>query len=207
LAARALVEGINFGFGRNREGTIETLATLCREARIALTIVPHVLVAGQPVSSSRVRRALERGEVCEAANLLNRPYHVCGTVGSGRKRGRTLGFPTANLQRVESLLPADGVYAVRVRRDNESWPGAANVGPNPTFAEEARKVEVHLIGFDGDLLGQTLMVEFLERLRDTRPFPSVTELVAQLHRDVEDAVRIVGRHFDPVSTIPSRLES
>lgn len=189
LAARALVEGNNFGFGRNREGTIETLANLCREARIALTIVPPVLLAGQAVSSSRVRKALERGAVREAAGLLNRPFHLCGTVGTGQQRGRTIGFPTANLERIESLLPGDGVYAVRVHRGSESWPGAANIGPNPTFAEVARKVEVHLIGFAGDLLGQTLVVEFLERLRDTRPFTGVAELVAQLHRDVEDALQ------------------
>lgn len=187
LAARALVEGVNFGFGRNREGSIETLATLCREAAITLTIVPPVLRDGQPISSSRVRKALERGAAREAADLLNRPYRLHGTVSIGRQRGRTIGFPTANLERIETLLPKDGVYAVRVYRGSESWPGAANIGPNPTFAESARKVEVHLIGFQGDLLGQTLAVDFLERLRDTRPFPSVDELAKQLRRDVENA--------------------
>jgi len=193
LAAQAVVEGVNFGFGRNRDGTIETLSSLCRQARIALTIVPPVLLDGQPVSSSRIRNALERGAVREAADLLNRPYRLRGTVGSGRQRGRTIGFPTANLEGVETLLPGDGVYAVRVHRGDVTWPGAANIGPNPTFGESARKVEVHLIGFQGDLLGQTLVVDFLERLRDTRPFASVAELVGQLHRDVEDARRILVR--------------
>ncbi len=190
--ARALVEGINFGFGRNREGTIETLGSLCRETGIALTIVPPVLRDGQPISSSRVRKALERGAVAEAADLLKRPYRLRGTVGSGRQRGRTIGFPTANLERIETLLPGDGVYAVRVYRGLESWPGAANIGPNPTFGESGRKVEVHLIEFQGDLLGQVLLVDFLERLRDTRPFAGVAELAEQLRRDVEKAQAVAA---------------
>jgi riboflavin kinase/FMN adenylyltransferase len=207
LAARALVEGINFGFGRNREGTIETLTTLCRQAGISLTIVPPVLQDGQPISSSRVRKALERGAVREAAELLNRPYRLHGTVGSGRQRGRTIGFPTVNLQHIETLLPGDGVFAVRVHRGDETWPGAANIGPNPTFGESAHKVEVHLIGFRGDLLGQTLVVDFLERLRDTRPFAGVAELAEQLHRDVEHARRLVGEDSNPVRVGQSGSES
>jgi riboflavin kinase/FMN adenylyltransferase len=115
-----------------------------------------------------------------------------GTVGSGRQRGRTIGFPTANLERIETLLPGDGVYAVRVYRGLESWPGAANIGPNPTFGEFGRKVEVHLIEFQGDLLGQVLLVDFLERLRDTRPFAGVAELAEQLRRDVEKAQAVAA---------------
>jgi riboflavin kinase/FMN adenylyltransferase len=191
LAARAIVEGTNFGFGRNREGTIETLALLCRQAGLPLAIVPPVLRGGRPVSSSRVRKALERGAVREAADLLDRPYRLQGTVVTGRQRGRTIGFPTANLEKIETLVPGDGVYAVEVQRGDESWPGALNIGPNPTFGEHARKVEAHLIGFQGDLLGQTLAIDFLDRLRDTRPFASVAELVEQLRRDIEDCRRIV----------------
>ncbi|HLJ94653.1 MAG TPA: bifunctional riboflavin kinase/FAD synthetase [Gemmataceae bacterium] len=187
LAARALVEGVNFGFGRNREGTVDTLATFCRQTGTALTIVPPVVWNGQPISSSRVRNALKRGAVREAAELLNRPYRLRGTVATGLQRGRTLGFPTANLERIETLCPADGVYAVRVHRGREHWPGAANIGPNPTFREMGRKVEVHLIHFQGDLVGQVLAVDFLERLRDTRPFAGVAELTAQLRQDVEKA--------------------
>jgi riboflavin kinase/FMN adenylyltransferase len=192
LDARALVEGTNFGFGRNREGTVESLAMLCREAEIGLTIVPPVLRDGQPISSSRVRRALERGAVREAAEFLNRPYGLRGTVGRGRQRGRTIGFPTANLDQIETLLPADGVYAVRVHWGQESWPGAANIGSNPTFGESLRKVEVHLIGFQGDILGQVLVIDFLERLRETRPFSGVAELTEQLRRDVEKAQSVAA---------------
>jgi riboflavin kinase/FMN adenylyltransferase len=192
LAARAMVEGPNFGFGRGREGNVARLGELCREAGLALVVVPPLEIDGRPVSSSRVRHALERGDVREAAALLDRCYRLRGSVGRGQARGRTLGFPTANLEGVETLVPGDGVYAVRVHAQ-EVWPGAANVGPNPTFGEKARKIEVHLIGFQGDLVGQPVAIDFVERLRDTRPFGSVAELVAQLRVDVEQARRLVTR--------------
>src|SRR5207253_8959512 len=112
---------------------------------------------------------------------------LTGTVEAGRRRGAGLGFPTANLGRTQTLVPGDGVYAVRVDRGGTRWPGAANIGPNPTFGESARKVEVHLIGFQGDLYGQELAVDFIDRLRDTRPFGSVNELGAQLRADAERA--------------------
>jgi riboflavin kinase/FMN adenylyltransferase len=189
---RAMAEGNNFGFGRDRGGNVSTLAELCRADGVSLVIVPPVEVGGEPVSSSRVRSALQRGAVREAADCLGRPYRLTGTVGTGRRRGATLGFPTANLERAETLIPGNGVYAVRAEASGASWPGAANVGPNPTFGEDARKVEVHLIGFRGDLYGQELTVDFLERLRDTRPFGSVDELIAQLRADVERAAQVVG---------------
>jgi riboflavin kinase/FMN adenylyltransferase len=195
LATRALVEGMNFGFGRGREGNVETLARLCEPAGIRLTIVPPVVLDGVEVSSSQVRSFLTAGSVREAATLLGRPYRLHGTVGTGQRRGQKLGFPTANLEQLRTLAPGDGVYAVRVPVGAEQlrpYAGAANIGPNPTFGENARKVEVHLIGFQGDLYGQPLAVDFLDRLRDTRPFGSVAELGAQLRRDIEAARAIAG---------------
>jgi riboflavin kinase/FMN adenylyltransferase len=192
LAARAVVEGGNFAFGHNREGTIEVLRRLCADAAMALHVVKPVLVDGVMVSSSRVRSALLQGAVREAASLLGRPYRLRGVVGTGQRRGAALGFPTANVEQIEAVIPADGVYAVRIPRESTLWPGAANIGPNPTFGEQARKVEVHVIGFQGDLYGQPLAVDFIERLRDTRPFRGVEELVQQLHRDVEQARRLAG---------------
>jgi riboflavin kinase/FMN adenylyltransferase len=188
---RAMAEGTNFGFGRGRGGNVETLAELCRRDGVMFVIVPPVEVGGEPVSSSRVRSALQRGAVREAADCLGRPYRLGGTVGTGQRRGATLGFPTANLERCETLIPGDGVYAVRAEVGGASWPAAANVGPNPTFGEHARKVEVHLIGFGGDLYDRELSVDFIDRLRDTRPFGSVQELVAQLRADVERAAQVV----------------
>jgi riboflavin kinase/FMN adenylyltransferase len=192
LAAKAMVEGINFGFGRNREGNVDTLRTLCREAGLDFLIVPPEERSGGIVSSSRVRTALLQGDVRSAVELLGRPYRVEGRVGTGQQRGQRIGFPTANLEHVETLIPLDGVYAVRVYHDNGVWPGAANIGPNPTFGENARKIEVHLIDFQGDLLGKTLGVEFIERLRDTRPFATVAQLVEQIRLDVERAARVAG---------------
>ena len=192
LAARALAEGQDFRFGHDRAGSVETLAELCREAGITFAVVAPFALDGQVVSSSRARAALDRGDVTAAARLLGRPYRLQGKVGLGQQRGRTLGFPTANLDPMYTLAPADGVYAVRAWHGGAAWPGAANVGPNPTFGEDAHKVEVHLIGFRGDLYGQELAVDFLRRLRDTRPFRGAEDLKAQLRRDVEQARRVAA---------------
>jgi riboflavin kinase/FMN adenylyltransferase len=192
LNTRALVEGTNFGFGRGREGNVETLARLCKPAGIRLTVVPPVVVEGVEVSSSRVRSLLASGAVRETAAFLGRPYRLHGIVGSGQRRGQKLGFPTANLEQARTLIPGDGVYAVRVPYQGKLWTGAANIGPNPTFGENARKVEIHLIDFHGDLYGQPLAVDFIERLRDTRPFAGVAELVAQLRDDIEQARQVAG---------------
>jgi riboflavin kinase/FMN adenylyltransferase len=193
LDARRLAEGPNFGFGHNREGDCLTLVTLSRKAGIEdPIIVPPLLMDGKPVSSSRVRSALVRGDVQEAARFLGREYSLHGTVGTGQRRGQSIGFPTANLEAIPTLIPGDGVYAVRVRWQGRTWSGAANVGPNPTFGELARKVEVHLIDFQGDLYGQELTVTFVQRLRDTRPFPGKDQLVEQLRRDIANSRQIVG---------------
>ena len=115
LSARSVVEGVDFGFGRNREGNIDTLRSLCRTAGIELVIVPPVKWKETVVSSSRVRAALLKGEVRQAAELLGRPYRLSGKVATGKRRGGSIGFPTANLEGIETLIPGDGVYAVRVR--------------------------------------------------------------------------------------------
>jgi riboflavin kinase/FMN adenylyltransferase len=192
MAARALVEGSNFGFGRNREGNVETLANLCRQQGLSLTVVPPLLMGNLPVSSSRVRNCLVQGDVRAAAELLSRPYRLRGLVGTGQRRGQSLGFPTANLTGIETVVPGDGVYAVRADVEGKAWPGAANIGPNPTFGENARKVEIHLIGFQGDLYNRSIAVDFIGRLRDTRPFAGANDLVEQLKKDVVAATQLAG---------------
>ena len=185
LGARAIVEGPTFAFGRQREGNLELLARLCRDSGLSLDVIEQVDLGGEEVSSSRVRADLHRGDVASARRLLGRDYRLLGYVATGARRGRTIGFPTANLERVETLIPGDGVYAVRATLpDGAMRVAAANVGPNPTFAEQDRKLEVHLLDYVGDLYGQSLSIDFVERLRDTRPFPNVGELIAQLTRDV-----------------------
>ena len=191
LDAKAVVEGHDFRFGRARAGTNETLRTLCTTRGLSFAEVPQLHYRGEPVSSSRVRAAIVGGDVALAADLLARPYRIVGTVVTGAKRGRTIGFPTANLADVPTVLPGNGVYTVRASADGKMWPGAANVGPNPTFGEDARKVEVHLIGFEGDLYGKPVAVEFVARLRETKPFAGVQELTEQLKQDIEHAKRVL----------------
>jgi riboflavin kinase/FMN adenylyltransferase len=193
LDARAVIEGPNFRFGRDRGGDVKLLRKLCRDAQVDLDIVPIRAVDGVPVSSSRVRDALAQGDVRQAANLLQRPYRLRGRVGTGQGRGKALGFPTANLEGLENVVPGDGVYAVRALVRGAGWPGAANLGANPTFGENTRKVEVHLIGFEGDLVGETVALDFLDRLRDTRRFGSAEELARQLRTDVERANQVAAQ--------------
>jgi riboflavin kinase / FMN adenylyltransferase len=191
FSAKGIVEGFNFRFGRNRLGTVDTLREKCDRLGIPFRIVEPFQLENMVVSSSRVRSALMEGAVKTAAELLNRPYQVLGNVIAGAKRGRTIGFPTANLDGVTTLLPRDGVYAVRALVDGRTFAAAANIGPNPTFGDNARKIEVHLIGFDGDLYGKTMAVDFIERLRDTQKFKDVTDLTEQMKRDVAAARRLL----------------
>jgi riboflavin kinase/FMN adenylyltransferase len=190
LGARAMVEGPNFFFGHKRAGNIDTLAQLCQAASVALEIVPPTLAGGEIVSSSRVRAAIQAGDVDLARQLLTRPYRVRGMVTHGAGRGSKIGFPTANLEAIDTLLPAQGVYAARALTPAGNWPAAINIGPNPTFNEHTLKVESHLIGFSGNLYGQPLELEFLSRLRSIRPFESIAALKTQLQHDLAATVRI-----------------
>ncbi len=185
LEARGLVEGPNFCFGHHRAGDVSTLRLLCEASGLTLEIVGPVKIGRQLVSSSKVRALIAAGDLSEAISLLGHSYQVHGLVIRGADRGRSIGFPTANLQGVETLLPPDGVYAGIAHHGGEEHPAAVNLGPNPTFGEEGRKLEVHLLDFTGDLYGRTLAVDFLDRLRDTRSFAGADELRTQLAQDIE----------------------
>jgi riboflavin kinase/FMN adenylyltransferase len=196
LAARALVEGPNFYFGHNREGTIERLGQLAGVSGISLDVVRSVEIDGAIVSSSRVRELISRGDVEQAEHLLSAPYRIRGMVTHGAGRGAKIGFPTANLGAIDTLLPAQGVYAGRAWLSEASrgvpapesatcLPAAINLGPSPTFGDATSRVEIHVVGLDEPLYGQPLEVDFLTRLRDIRPFDSLAALVEQLTRDVE----------------------
>jgi riboflavin kinase / FMN adenylyltransferase len=187
LHARAMVEGTNFYFGRGRTGNIQVLKTLCTTAGIPLEIVDPVLVNGAQVSSSHIRQLISAGSIAEANSMLTQPYRIRGMVRHGAARGAKIGFPTANVDAVDTLLPGLGVYAGRCAVEGRVWPAAINIGPNPTFGEQALKVEVHLIGFSDSLYGQPLEVDFLARLRDIVQFSGVDALKAQLARDVTAA--------------------
>lgn len=187
LGARAIVEGNNFRFGKNRAGDVRVLAGLCAQAGISLEVVEPVIALGEVVSSSRVRRLIADGDVDQARQLLTRPYRIRGLVTHGVGRGMRLGFPTANVSAIDTLIPGLGVYAGAAMVENQTWPAAIHLGPNPTFGESAVKVEVHLLGFSGQLYGRPVEVDFLSRLRAVRTFASPDELQAQLAIDCKAA--------------------
>jgi riboflavin kinase/FMN adenylyltransferase len=190
LAARAVVEGPNFYFGKDRAGDIHRLRSLCVQHQIELEIVAPLRVDGEAISSSRIRKLLAAGEIAAATPMLTRPYRIRGLVTHGAGRGHQLGFPTANVDAVDTLIPAAGVYAGIAHAAGGQWPAAMHIGPNLTFGEHTTKLEVHLIGFSGSLYGEPLEVDFLTRLRDIHTFASVDELLAQLRIDVRRATDI-----------------
>jgi riboflavin kinase / FMN adenylyltransferase len=194
LGARVLVLGYNIRVGHERQGTPERLAELGRELGFEVEIVPAVEVDGEVASSTRIRHLLDAGEVDRAARVLGRPYSLRGTVVRGDGRGRGLGLPTANLDvPSEKLVPANGVYAVWVQVGTERLPGALNIGVVPTFQDAARRtLEVHLLGFQGDLYGARLDVELVKRLRPERRFRDAQALLAQIQLDLEAARAALG---------------
>ncbi len=193
LHVRGLVEGPNFCFGKDRAGDVARLRSLCNATGLSLTIVEAVTDGDVIVSSSAIRTAISEGRMADAVAMLGHPYRLTGTVGSGAGRGRAIGVPTANLSGIETLLPRDGVYAGRVSLEGVSHPAAVHLGPNPTFADEDRKLEVHVVGYSGNLYGRSLSVDLIDRVRDTMPFPDVTALQAQLNQDMATIRRMGGK--------------
>lgn len=187
LRAREIVVGWDFRFGRNREGDADLIA---RSSGLPVHQIEALCDGTEPISSSRIRRALAAGRVGAATALLGRPHEAVGEVVPGDGRGRTLGFPTANLRPLSSLLPMNGVYAVRARMEEPrgDWlPGVANLGTRPTFSGSERRVEVHLLDYRADLYGRRLRVAFVQRLRDERRFAGAEDLRAQIDRDIAAA--------------------
>ncbi|MCU0959659.1 MAG: riboflavin biosynthesis protein RibF [Pirellulaceae bacterium] len=192
LDVRAMVEGPNFFFGRQRSGSIDTLTALCEAAGVALEVVAPVLIDGQCISSSWIRELIQAGDVSAADRLLTQPYRLSGTVVRGAGRGAQLGFATANIEPAGMVLPPLGVYAGRGWHSDTAYAAAIHLGPNPTFGESHVKFEVHLVGYDQPLYGATLSVDFLARLREIRSFSDTQALQQQLQRDVAAASRIAG---------------
>ncbi len=187
LQVKGLVEGANFCFGREREGNVSKLRLWCDEQGIPLEIVHDVYRRGIRISSSQVRTLISRGEVAQAKVALGRYYSITGKVVRGDGRGRTLGFPTANLVDIPTMIPAAGVYAAIVAIEGGQFSAAINIGSNPTFGIEQLKVEAHVLDYQGDLYDQMLAVHLVSRIRNTKPFPSVHALKEQLKMDCERA--------------------
>jgi riboflavin kinase/FMN adenylyltransferase len=201
LGARAVVVGTDFRFGSNRAGDVELLHTLGIRYGLTTVTVSPVTLDGRLVSSSQVRAALAQGDVELAARMLTRVHDVTRRVVKGDARGRTIGFPTANLELEGLMPPADGVYAVSVRvlddHESEGPPpaegrrsGVANLGVRPTLGA-GRSMEVHLLDFEGDLYGRELRVGFVARLRGEQKFSGIDALRAQIARDVEAGRRAI----------------
>jgi riboflavin kinase/FMN adenylyltransferase len=187
-----LVIGYDHGFGRDRSGDADTLRDIGREAGFGVDVVGPVVLGGEPVSSSLVRKALERGDVVAAANALGRPYTLAGTVVHGEGRGRKLGFPTANLRVPDArkLIPLDGIYAVHAELRERSVRGLVHLGPRPTFGDAARTVELFAFDFDGDLYGSRVRVAFCQRLRGVERFASADDLIHAMESDRRAAQRL-----------------
>lgn len=180
--------GYTWQFGRKREGDIHLLMEMGQEHDFAVYGVPPLKIDGQVVSSTLIREAITRGDLPYAASLLGRDYSVFGTVVEGRKLGRQLGFPTANVEVENEQLPPLGVYAVEARIDDQWLPAVANLGRRPTVVENAEpNLEVHLLDWSGDLYGKDLEVRFTRLLRSEMKFSSLDELKAQIARDVAAA--------------------
>ncbi|HLH20984.1 MAG TPA: bifunctional riboflavin kinase/FAD synthetase [Chloroflexota bacterium] len=180
--------GVDFGFGRDRAGNVQTLVELGQRYGFGVHARAPVYDGDRPISSTRIRDLLEAGEVAEAARLLGRPYRLAGEVLGGAQRGRQLGFPTANLvPPAEQVLPAHGVYAGRATVEGTTYASVANVGTRPTFGEDRPLIEVHLLDYAGDLYGRHLAFDFVERVRTIRRFESIEALRAQITADIASA--------------------
>ena len=186
----ALAAGFNYTFGKYGAGTAKTLRELGEAHGFQVLIAEPVLVDAEPVSSTRIRTLVSEGRMGEARDLLGRPYTLTGTVMANRRIGRRLGYPTANLEAGEQLLPPDGVYATIAEVQGVSRPAVTNVGRNPTVEGKRRTVETYLLNEDMSLYGTELSVAFLMRLREEETFPSLEALSRQIGRDVEAAKKV-----------------
>ncbi|MBU0499802.1 MAG: bifunctional riboflavin kinase/FAD synthetase [Gammaproteobacteria bacterium] len=194
LGVRHLYVGDDFRFGKGREGDVGLLRRIGVEAGFSVDHLPTVALDGARISSTRVRNALEAGDLTTAATCLGRSYRIGGRVSHGDKRGRTLGFPTANLNLHRLISPLSGVFAVRVfGLEGGCLPGVANIGVRPTVAGDGRYLlEVHLFDFSREIYGRHLEVEFVQRIREVRRFDSFEQLRRQIDHDAYEARHILG---------------
>ncbi|MDP6100840.1 MAG: bifunctional riboflavin kinase/FAD synthetase [Dehalococcoidia bacterium] len=192
LRLKGLVIGPDFALGRGREGDAARLDAISQSMGLSLERVPQATINGDVVSSTAIRTALGEGDVDRVSRLLGRPFSLRGQVVSGEERGRTLGFPTANISHLpDQALPADGVYATFAMTEGHPYPSVTNIGIRPTFNTGQRTVETFLLDFKGDLYGQVLTIKLMARLRAEQRFESISKLVAQMEKDISLARSIL----------------
>ncbi|MFZ5636721.1 MAG: bifunctional riboflavin kinase/FAD synthetase [Pseudomonadota bacterium] len=200
MGAREVWVGPDFRFGRGRAGHLELLQRMGAPHGFAADTIAPVALDGQPVSSTRIRAALQAGDFATATRLLGAPYAIAGRVVRGRQLGRTLGYPTANLRFGGKTPALRGIYATRVHGvAPDPWPSVSSFGTRPTVDGKEPLLEAHLFDFDGDLYGKHIEVEFVARLRDEEKFPDLPTLVAQMNRDAEQARRLLGADTKPTT--------
>lgn len=192
LRMRGIIVGHDFALGQGREGSIQMLRALGRELRFTVETIAPFTMNGEVVSSTLIRRALAEGDTRKIHRLLGHYFCVRGRVVTSDKRGRALGFPTANLDiELQQALPTNGIYATIAWIDGRRFAAATSIGTRPTFGGGKKTVETYLLNYEGDLYGRELHVEFVERLRDERQFLSADELKKQIEKDVRDVERIL----------------
>lgn len=183
--------GHDYAFGRGREGTIEYLKELGKKYNFHVDVIEPVTVNGAIVSSSSTRKLITEGSVDKAAKFLGRYYTLSGMVVKGAGRGKGLGFPTANIEPPAELIPEDGVYAVIVKKGNNTYNGVANIGNKPTFKNERFGLEAYLFDFNGDLYNERLEISFVKKIRDEMAFKNTDALITQMKKDVQIAGKIL----------------
>ncbi len=192
IGIKAIVVGYDYRFGHNREGDIDYLKRMGLENGFAVDTVAGFKMDETVVSSTAIRQMILSGNVRDAKKLLGRFFEVSGTIIEGRRRGASLGFPTANLRVTSQASPRTGVYVVEAEIEGQTYGGAANLGYNPTFGDVDLSLEVHLFDFNQDVYGKQISVRFLDRLRDEKRFSGPDELIEQIRKDVATARKILA---------------
>ena len=200
VGAQKVIVGFNYHFGKNKKGNPQILKQIGSLFNLQVEIIDSLIIEGTTVSSSKIRELIKNGQVEKASKLLGRHYSILGKVIEGAKRGRLLGFPTANLEISEELTPLPGVYAVEVLWKRQSFKGVANVGWNPTFQTEGEgkiSSEVYILDFNEDIYGEEIQIDFVRRIRDEARFDSIAQLITQIQKDIEWAQENVFKNKAP----------
>jgi len=194
LRMRGIMVGPDFALGRGGEGNINLLRSLGREMEFSVEVIPPFRINGEVVSSTLIRQALAQGDMRKVERLMGRYFYLGSKVITSDKRGRVLGFPTANLDiKPQQALPGNGIYATIAQVDGKQFPSATNIGIRPTFGEGEKTVETHLLNYKGDLYDKDMRLEFVQKLRDEQRFPSSEELKAQIEKDVREVEAILAK--------------
>jgi riboflavin kinase/FMN adenylyltransferase len=191
---RGIMVGPDFTLGRGGEGNINLLRTLGDEMKFTVEVIPPYMIDGEVVSSTLIRQALIQGDMRRVEKLMGRHFYLAGKVITSDKRGRVLGFPTANLDtKPQQALPGNGIYATITQVDGKQFSSATNIGTRPTFGKGKRMVETHLLNYKGNLYGKEIRVEFVQKLRDEKRFASSEELKVQIEKDITDTETVLAK--------------